>query len=203
MENNVNTRWTHATTNPSEAIAALVSCIEYGKDAWIEVRKNGDQAFPIMRTNPQLDNPFNWKMMYGTVRNEEEMQKHQYLNAMEKELTYNWTAGFGDKEAVEHYKETGEITEGLLSGVGVPFPIRIKDAEEYREKITGDNYKYRFFVTYWEPEKDIKPYVVDDRIDEVFVICCYDKDSKEPVDKKAAIRRAGEFLLQYADRLEA
>lgn len=195
----VDTAWTKAMTDPNEAIAALISCLQSsGKNAWIELRDNGDQDFPIMKVNPLLDNPFNWKMLYGTIRNEEEMAKHKYLNEMERELTYNWTSGFGNMEAIEKYKATGEITEGLLSGMGTSFPIRIKDAEEYREKITGDNYKYRFWVTYWAPEDGIKPYVVDDSVGKVFVIC-RSTDNLEPVDKKTAIRRAAEFLLNYAE----
>lgn len=194
----VNTGWIHATTDVNEAIVGFISCIQAGNNAWIELRSNGDQTFPIMKPNPELDDPFNWRMSYGAPRDEKILKEHKYLNETEKDLTYNWTAGFGDPEAIRHYRETGEIVEGLLSGIGTQFPIRIKDAEEYREKITGDNYKYRFFMTYWTPKDGIRPYVVDDNVDKVFVVCY----TEEPVDKKAALHRAAYFLNTYADTLE-
>lgn len=195
----VNTRWTHATKNPSEALAGLVSCLEAGNNAWLELRDNGDQEFPIMKVNPKLDDPFNWTMMCGVPRNEKEMREKNYLNETEKDLTFNWMAGFGTKEAVEKYQQTGEVTEGLLSGVGVSSPVRIKDADFYRAQFTGDNYKYGFFVTYWKPKDGIKQYIPDESVGKVFTVCC----SNGPVDKKEAARKAAAFLLAYADGPDA
>ena len=62
--NKTDTTWTQATTNPSEIMLGLVSCLESGKNAWIEIRKNGDQAYPVMKKNPALENPFNWEMNF-------------------------------------------------------------------------------------------------------------------------------------------
>lgn len=196
----VNTRWTHATTDPGEALAALVSCLEAGLNGWIEIRDNGDQEYPIMKVNPELNNPFNWKMAYGTVRNEKEMREHRYLNDTEKELTYDWTAGYGEQEAIEKYRKTGEITEGLLKNAGIAFPIRIKDAVEYRKKFTKDGYaNYRYFTTYWEPRNGIPARIVDDSVGKVFTVCF----NEEPADKKENMRRAAAFLLAYADGLDS
>lgn len=195
-----NTGWMHATTDVNEALAGLMSCLDAGLNAWIEARDNGDQDLPVMKVNPELDDPFNWVMAYGTVRNEDEMKTHRYLNDTERDLTNNWTAGFGDPAAIKKYREDGEITEGLLKSAGVNFPIRIEDAVKYRAQFMKDGYtNYKYFVTYWKPKKNIRPYVVDDSVGRVFVVCY----NKEPVDKKDAMRKAAGFLLACADDLEA
>ena len=82
------TNWTAATNNPNKAIIGLVSCLESGKNAWIEIRKNGEQDYPLKIKNPALENPFNWEIMYGVPRNEKEMMNHKYFNDTEKDLTY-------------------------------------------------------------------------------------------------------------------
>lgn len=194
----VYTNWTHATQNPNEAMIGLVSCLEHNKNAWIEVMKNGDQDLPIMRKNPLLDNPFNWEASYGTQRNKEEMAKHCYFNETEKDLTYNWTDCLGTKEAVEAYQKDGTIMEGLILGGSVQCPVRVEDANAYRRDIQGDNYQYGFFVTYWKPKEGIKHWIVDDRVGDVFVIC-YDDG---PINKMAALRRAAQFMNEYADRIQ-
>ena len=51
----VHTTWTEATTNVNKAMIMLLSCLDSGKNAWIELRKNGDQAYPIRMKNPALD----------------------------------------------------------------------------------------------------------------------------------------------------
>ena len=79
----VHTTWTEATTNVNKAMIMLLSCLDSGKNAWIELRKNGDQAYPIKMKNPELDNPFNWEMSYSTPRNEKEMMNYKYFNDTE------------------------------------------------------------------------------------------------------------------------
>jgi len=192
----VKTNWTKATTNPSVALAGLISCIEYGCNAWIEVRNNGEQEFPIMKKNPELDNPFNWTMSYGTSRNEKEMREHKYFNETEEDMTYNWTACYGEPDAIKQYQEEGIVSDGLFKGIGTCHPVRIADVEAYREKIDG--YKYGYWVTYWKPKDNIPYWVVDDTVGKVFTIC-YDD---EPVNKSVAMRRAATFLEDYADVLE-
>lgn len=196
----VKTNWTKATTDANKALMGLLSCIQSGCNAWIEVRKNGDQDYPVEKVNPELDNPFNWEFAYGTPRNEEEMAKHRYLNDTEKDLTYNWTDAFGTPEAIEKYQKTGEVTPGLFNGQGTSCPVRIVDANRYRKEIKGDGYEYNFWAAYWRPKEGIDVYVLDDEIDEVFVIC-YDNSPENIPDKKDLIRKAGEFLLAYADGL--
>ena len=193
----VYTTWTEATNNVSKAMMGLVSCIESGKNAWIEVRKNGEQACPIKIKNPALDNPFNWEMMCGVPRNETELMNHKYFNDTEKDLTYNWTACFGEENAIKEYQSNGTITKELFNGVGICHPVRIKDANFYRKNILGDNYEYGYWVTYWKPKKNIPYWVVDDSIGDVFTICFDD----EIVDKAKAIRKAAQFMMEYADKI--
>lgn len=196
--NEIYTNWTTATVNPYEAVMGLLSCLNAGKNAWIERRPNGSQGLPIMKKNPELDNPFNWEMLYGAPRNEEEMKKHNYFNETEKDMTYNWTACFGEKEAIEEYQKSRTVTEGMFKGIGICHPVRIEDADYYRKEILKDGYKHGYWVTWWKPKDSIPRYVVDDSIRDVFVICYNDG----PVNKKAAAENAARFLMDYADTLK-
>ena len=199
MSDKVYTNWTEATTNASKAILGLISCLESGYNAWIEVRDNGEQDYPIKIKNPELNNPFNWTMSYGVARNENEMIKHNYFNETEKDLTYNWVACFGDKEAIKLYQENGGvITKGLIHGIGICSPVRIKDANFYRKNITGDNYEYNYWVTYWKPINNIPYWIVDKSIKKVLTICY----NKKNVDKSEAMKRAADFLYSYANATE-
>lgn len=191
----VYTTWTEATNNASKAMMGLISCIESGKNAWIEVRKNGEQEYPIMRKNPALDNPFNWEMLYGVPRNEKEMMDHKYFNDTEKDLTYNWTACFGEEDAIKEYQNNGTISKELFQGCGVCHPVRIIDANFYRKNIVGDNYEYDYWVTYWKPKNDIPYWIVDDTVGDVFTICF----NNEKVNKADAIKKAAQFMMDYAD----
>lgn len=196
----VYTNWTHATTNPNEAMMGLLSCLNAGKNAWIETRKNSKQnmEYPIMKKNPELDNPFNWTMMYGTVRNNKDLESHSYFNETEKDLTYNWIACFGENDAIEEYQKNRTITKELFVGSGICHPVRIEDANYYRKEILGDSYEYDYWVTWWKPKDNITHYVIDESINEVFVIC-YDAG---PVNKKAAIEKTARFLMDYAITLK-
>ena len=187
--------WTEATNNPNKAIIGLVSCLESGKNAWIEIRKNGEQDYPLKIKNPALENPFNWEMMYGVPRNEKEMMNHKYFNDTEKDLTYNWTACYGEAKAIEEYQKNGTITKEMFNGMGICHPVRIKDANFYRKNILGDNYEYGYWVTYWRAKKDIPYYIVDESIGNVFTICYND----ELCDRSEAMKRAAQFMMKYAE----
>lgn len=189
------TTWTNATKNPSEAMMGLVSCLETGRNAWIEVMENGSQEHPIKIKNPLLDNPFNWTMCYGRPRNENELAEHDYFNEVEKDLTYNWTTAFGTKEAIEAYQKDGTVSKELFEG-GIIHPVKIEDADAYRRDIVKDNYKHGYWVVYWRPKDGISYYIVDDSAGGVFTVC----HNNEPVDKKEALIRAAQFLLAYAEK---
>lgn len=193
------TSWTEAMTDPYKAIIALISCLQHNKNAWIEIRKNGDQAFPIMKKNPELDNSFNWTMSYGTTRNEDEINKRGYFNDTEKDLTFNWTACFGTEKAIEEYQKNDVVSPDMFNG-SICHPVRIKDANAYRRDVVGDNYDYTYFVTYWKPKKGIESWIVDESIGDVFVVC-YEKDTDEKVDKKKAMVTAAQLLLAYAETI--
>ena len=192
----VYTTWTEATKSASKAMMGLISCIESGRNAWIEIRKNGEQEYPIKIKNPALDNPFNWEMLYGVPRDEKEMMSHNFFNETEKDLTYNWIACFGEEKAIKEYQNNGTITKELFTGTGICHPVRIKDANFYRKNILGDDYEYGYWATYWKPKKGIPYLVVDESIGYVFTICF----TNEAVDKAEAIRKAAQFMLKYADK---
>lgn len=194
----IKTSWTRATTNPNEAMIALTACLASGKNAWIEVLKNGDQEFPIMKKNPALEDPFNWTMSYGEPRNEQQLKETSFFNEIEKDLTYNWTSCYGTKEAAEEYQKNGRIMEGLILGGETECPVRIEDANRYRKEITGDNYKYNYWVTRWKAKDGIPYYIVDEDIGDVFTICY----KNEPVNIKEALTKVAHYLLAYKKILE-
>lgn len=196
----VYTNWMVATTNPSEALMGLVSCLNVGKNAWIECRPNtkDDMEYPIMKKNPELDNPFNWTVAYGAPRMAIVGRGVQYFNETEECLTYDYTACFGTEEAVKFYQETGRITEGLVMGGSICHPVLIEDANQYREQFTKDNYKYDYWAYKWEPKDGIPYHVVDTSVEKAFVIC-YDDGL---MDKAEAAKRSADFLMKYACTLE-
>lgn len=192
------TNWAEATQNANKAMIALVSCVENGLNAWIELRENGDQKHPIKIKNPELDNPFNWTMLSGTTRPSPGLLNHNFFNETEKDLTYNWTACFGEEKAIAEYQKNRIISKELFGKAGICHPVRIEDANNYRKNIVGDNYDYSYWLTYWKPKEGIPYWVVDKNIGKVFTICY----TKDPVDKAPSIRKAAQFLLDYADWLQ-
>lgn len=202
MESNkkdVKTNWTISTVNPTEALIGLVSCIEAGYEAWIEVRQNGDQEYPAQMKNPELNNPFNWTMSYGIPKNIKKIEEYKFFNDTEKDLTMNWINVFGDKEAVMEYQKTGKVIEGLLFGSSLSCPVRIDDANWYRANITKDNYRYGYWIDMWKPKQDIPYMVTDLSIKKVFTVCY--TEPFEKIDKKSLLSKASEFLTEYANGL--
>lgn len=195
--NEVYTSWTKATTNANVAMIGLMSCIESGHNAWIEIRKNGEQSFPIKIKNPKLENPFNWTMSYGVPRNEYDLLNYNYFNDTEKDLTFNWIACYGERNSIYEYQKNGIISEGMFQGKGICHPVKIKDANFYRKNILGDNYKYDYWVTHWKPKDNIAYWVVDESIGDVFTICFDNKT----INKSESIKKAAQFLMVYANRL--
>lgn len=195
-KNNVKTNWATATKNPYEALSGLLSCINARKNAWIELRKNGDQEIPIKKRNPLLEDPFNWTMSYGICRNEDEFKNRNYFNKTEKDLTRNWTYCFGQPDAIEAYKTSRKVSADLFNG-GIGCPVQITDANAYRKSI-GDPYDYSYFMTYWKPLPEIPYQIIDETVGKVFTICY----NEELVDPIKAIRTAGEFLLEISKQME-
>lgn len=195
MNNKVLTNWTQATTNLTKALMGLTACIENGNNAWIEIRKNGDQEFPIKKKNPLLDNPFNWTSYVGVPKNEKELSEKTYFNKTEEDLTYNWTSAFGTKDAIKAYQDSNKLSKDLLLSGGINHPIKICDAQKIRSQT--DNYEYGYWVYYWKPKDNIPYLITDDEISEVFTVCY----TKEVVDKKEALKKAAEFLLSYSSMI--
>ena len=185
------TSWTKATTYFNVALLGLINCLDTGRNAWIEVQKNGEQDFPIVIKNPVLDDPFNWTMMYGVPRNEKELANLQYFNHTEKDLTYNWYAAFSTPEAAELYRKDGTVTAGLFKGMGICTPVKISDIDAWRS--APFNYTW---ITHWKPKDNI-PYWIPDSINEVYVVCFDDG----PVNKKASYLRMSSLLHRLAEEI--
>ncbi|MCD8083925.1 MAG: hypothetical protein LUE86_10550 [Clostridiales bacterium] len=197
----VKTNWIKATTDPRKAMAGLMVCLETRKNAWSEVRENGDQEYPIMMVSPELNNPFNWTMAYGTYGKVTGIEM-RFCNETEQSLFYDWIYGYGTKEAVELYQKDGTIMEGLLLGCDIGTPVRRKDAQSYRDQYIKDGYIYKkpstddaTWHTIWKPKDGIKAKIVDPSVGKVFTICYDDGD----FDRVNCMRRASEFFHEVAE----
>jgi len=167
------TNWTQATTNLYEAIAGLLAAQANNKNAWIEEQKNGEQDFPIMIKNPELDNPFNWTMSFGVPAR---IENHQYFNETEKDLTENWTASFGEVKAIRNYQQNNKLSKNLVKGIGVCFPLRKKDFLKLRPDLPKN---FNLWFTYWKPKDEIPYRVVNKQIKSVYVVCTDNQELNE------------------------
>ena len=190
----IRTNWTTATTNYQEALLALQACKGSCRTCWLELRENGDQDFPIKIVNPVLNDPFAWEFSYGTYMSPELLLGHNFLNDTERDLTYNWIAGFGNPVAIELYRKNRELTEGLNAGIGTCFPIRIADAQKYPYPGKGG-----CMVDFWKPKKRIPAYVPDQTIGKVFTVCTdVEGDVISEID---SLERTAKTLMEYAQYL--
>lgn len=196
------TNWCKATENPYEAIANLVTCLNSGKNAWIEYQKNGEQEYPLVIKNPALDNPHSWTSKTVCCGGRDDSVP--FFNETLKDLAKNWINVFSCSEtAVKAYEERGEVTKGLIrlatDRVYKTYKcnVRKKDATRYRKEFVGDGYDYEKMVGYhlWEPKEGIPYYIPDPSVDKVFVVC-YDN---EPFNTEKILRSAAEFLLSLVD----
>ena len=201
----VRTNWTTVTTNYQDALCALQSCRGSFPSCWLELRENGDQAFPIKIVNPALDDPFAWDFSYGTYASQESLRNHRFLNDTERDLTYNWIPTYGDPVAIEKYKQSRELTKGLNAGAGTGFPMRIEDAQKYRDTFVGDGYVYTYpekdgcIINFWKPKKGIPAYVPDKTIGKVFTVCTdMEGDVISEID---SLERTAKTLEEYAQYL--
>jgi hypothetical protein len=189
------TNWTQATTDVHAAMIGLISCLDSGRNAWLEIQVNGEQSFPIKKKNPALDDPFNWTMSYGVPRNERELNEYRFFNATEEDLTRNWYCAFGDQTAHDLYVNERKVTKELFRGYGIITPVRFEDIDKWRAEQGAGPFGYSW-VTHWQPIRDIPYWIVDDSIKEVFVVC---SDGKVQ-DRKESLRQAGEFLIKLSEK---
>lgn len=185
------TNWTQATQNPIEALTSLMTAIKMkpGIKVWLELQKNGDQAWPVMVPNSDLSKPENWTMSYGVPSkpSEEELQR---MNEYERDMTLNYTACFGEPEAIEIYYREGRVTKGLMKGIGTCFAMKKTDVIKHRHDLQKMNWTADdLWTTYWKP-KGIA-YQVPADIDKVYVICINDE---LPMDEQTGIQTAIDFL---------
>lgn len=200
----VYTNWCKAMADPFEAISALIQCLNSGYNAWIEVQKNGEQDLPFKVKNPALDDPHNWKSACGYIPSPQEMANKTFFNKTEEDLFYNWTEVFSTKAAADEYKKTGGVSEGLVCLATDKYPygircnVRKDDATHCRKTFGKQPYNYvnSPFYNMWVPA--VEPYIVDESIDKVFVICY----SEEPCDIEKKITLAADFLKETAKKLK-
>lgn len=100
-----------------------------------------------------------------------------------------------------------EITEGLCISAGVGTPVRIEDAQMYRDTYVKDGYLYKHpgkeacIVIFWTPKDGVPCYVPDPNIEKVLVICVETDPNK--VTESDCIRRTVKALEIYANTLDS
>lgn len=194
------TQWSKAITSIGEAMLSLMNCLHYGYNAYIAVKKNGNQEFPVVKKNPELENPFNWESAYGTIG--KDVGKDSF-NSMEKELRENWIEVFSTQEAAAAYKKDRTLLPGLILGNGsVKLPVRKEDANRYRKEVIKDNYNYDIWSHMWKAKEGIPYYILDETVKNVFVVYYKKENALTENDLVARVKEAADVLLTYADQLE-
>jgi hypothetical protein len=178
------TNWTQATTNPMHAIIGVLSAQQSNRNAWIELQENGKQDYPIKIKNPELDNPFNWKMAYDVPKKQE---NYKPWNDTDADLVENWTAAFGDEKAIKQYQKNGKLSKNLIKGIGISHPIKKSDFRKLRPDLSDD---FNLWYTYWEPIHGIPYWITDPSIKKVYVVCTDD----EPINSDFILERLKEFV---------
>lgn len=187
--------YSQPTTSLETAIIKFMNAMEGNLNVELKVCDNAKVQFPITVKNPELNNPFNWTMEYGSLRNHKE-EFANYFNETQKDLTLNWVAAYGEKQAIEAYQKDGTISKGLMKGTGYCHPIRIEDANWYREHIIKDNHKYGTFVTHWAPKDNIPYYVPDPSVKKCYAVCYREEEMQ---DKTDILKTFGQFIIDHAD----
>lgn len=146
-----------AFENIEQAKEYAVNYLSYSNVDSIEIYegKNGECDEKLYINNPEIFNVFNYVMSYGTVRNQDDRDK-VFDNPCLNDLYHNYTSCFGTKEAIELYQKNGEITKGLINGIGRNHPVKISDAIKHREMFVGDGYtNFDHWVYSWKLKDDI------------------------------------------------
>ena len=167
---NKKTNWTSATHNPFKAFKGLVSCLQSGYNAWIELQENGKQDNPLLETNPNINNLSTWKSSGSYFvqdwAKEKERIENDTIHPFAKKLMLEYTTVFGSEEEYENYLKTGEVK---FLGMGKKYFIRYDDLIKTREKEgikLSDKSRYVLSVLPIEHYKQVKK---TNR--KVFVVC--------------------------------
>ncbi len=177
----VNTSWSQASENIYQALAALFHAVDSGKNAWLELRKNGDQDYPVMIPNPDLDLIENWQELYVTTRTEEAEKDllSKVLNDTERDLIQNYTTLQVTEDEAKQYRELGVLTAKMLkanSDSTVRITVPIEKANEARRTHFNDHFDYSFFVSAWEAMPGIPYQIPDPNLPFVFTVCTDDNE---------------------------
>jgi len=111
-------QYTRASKSLSENIVCALETInKFSYQAIIKHLENKEHTYPVKKVSNALNDPFNWTYTTQFHRSEEEINKAiaNSKNETEKDLILNWTPVFADKEAIEIYKTTGNVTQGLIN----------------------------------------------------------------------------------------
>ena len=165
------TSWTEATLNPFKAVKGLVSCLQSGRNAWIERQENGKQDFPLVENNPDLSDISNWTSSgaYGCRDWEAEKKKIEAdakMHPTAKKLKLEYTTAFGTEKEYQKYLKTGKVK---FRGIGKCYFVKYEDLVKTRkEEGTELSSDFRF-VLQVSPIPRYKRVVKTKR--KVYVVC--------------------------------
>ena len=164
-----NTNWSKATTNLFEAIKSLLSALQAGKIAHLEIMKNEDVAYPIKVKNPETLKMENWTMMFGLPKQNDQVD---FWNETERYLVQECYHTYTTPEAIRLFEEEGLITEDLLKSGGAEYMIPFDIAREIR--LAQDGYDLATNVwargTHYCIKDDVERWVLDPSVKWVFVV---------------------------------
>ncbi len=163
---NTNTNWSQATLSLEEAIKKLMSSITAGKNAWLEVRKNSECAFPLTSKNEE-PNIFKYQFAYGILTKFTNLTHHKFFNKTLKKLSLEYTPLYLTRDNHERYKQ-GKKLKGEFTNSGICTPVLKKDATEWR----NDGYNYEeddIFTSFWKLKAE-KSYNLTLDLDAVYVV---------------------------------
>lgn len=164
-----NTNWSKATTNLFEAIKSLLSALQAGKIAHLEIMKNEDVAYPIKVENPETLKMENWTMMFGLPKQNDQVD---FWNETERYLVQECYHTYATPEAIRLFEEEGLITEELMLNGGTEYMIPFDIAREIRLAQDGYDLATNQWArgTYYRIKDGIEHWVIDPKVKWVFVV---------------------------------
>ena len=120
------TSWSSPNTNIIAGMNTLRQCLASGENAVLLRAWNEECKYPISVPNPSEDLK-NWEFRHASMYSENEILACND-SEFSKNLSLNYKTCYGEREAVDHYYETGELSVDNFNGVGVSHIVKREDA---------------------------------------------------------------------------
>lgn len=174
------TNWTEATRNPFKAISSLISCLQAGRNAWLELQENGNQEYPLReKLIKESTDPCAWDCACQPFAQDWEERKEVILTSdsyspMQKKFMTEYTSVFGSQEQYDNYLKTGDAD---FRGIGRQYLIKYDDlARKRKEQGIALSPKTRFYPMVSLKSRNKRPLIKG----KVLVVCYNNDKVKTP-----------------------